>query len=50
MVKHKIRYEREKECKEVGGGEVSAMGGGGGGLGSDTIKYLDFSVFSLLSQ
>ena len=32
---------------EVGRG---AAGGGGGGVGSDTINYLDFSVFSLLSQ
>ena len=28
-VKHKIRCESEKECKEVGGGEVSASEGGG---------------------
>ena len=33
---------------EVGRG--AAGGGGGGGVGSDTINYLDFSVFSLLSQ
>ena len=30
-VKHKIRCESEKEYKEVGGGEVSTRGGGGGG-------------------
>ena len=32
----------------AGGGGL--RGGGGGGVVSDTINYLDFSVFSLLSQ
>ena len=38
---------------EVGRGAAGGWGGGaagGGGVGSDTINYLDFSVFSLLSQ
>ena len=48
-MKYKIR------CESVGGGKGAAGGGGGGcggggGVGSDTINYLDFSVFSLLSQ
>ena len=50
-VEYKIRYEG------VGGGKGGCRGGGGGGgaaggggVGSDTINYLDFSVFSLLSQ
>ena len=33
-----------------GGGGGGLRGGGGGKVGSDTINYLDFSVFSLLSQ
>ena len=37
---------------EVGRGAAGGGGGGlrGGGVVSDTINYLDFSVFSLLSQ
>ena len=48
-MEYKIRYESvgggKGGCRGGGGG-----GGGGGGVGSDTINYLDFSVFSLLSQ
>ena len=40
-MKYKIR------CESVGGGKGAA---GGGGVSSATINYLDFSVFSLLSQ
>ena len=49
--------EYKIRCESVGGGKGAAGGGGGGeaaggggGLGSDTINYLDFSVFSLLFQ
>ena len=41
-----------KRGRWEGGGAAGggAAVGGGGGVGSDTINYLDFSVFSLLSQ
>ena len=46
--------EYKIRCESVGGrglpGGGGGCGGGGGGVGSDTINYLDFSVFSLLSQ
>ena len=42
--------EYKIRCESVGGGKGAGGGGGGGGVGSDTINYLDFSVFSLLSQ
>ena len=49
-MEYKIRCESVKECKEVRDWLWVVVGGGGGGIGSDTINYLDFSVFSLLSQ
>ena len=46
--------EYKIRCESVGGGKGAAGGGGlrggGGGVSSDTINYLDFSVFALLSQ